>query len=350
MTSTKSISFEKVLVACVISILLIGSVSISWAKKPQPAPPTYIHYHGYAILDDGNDYMMVSDGRGQYVDRELTTDTKNPQKKRGDRIEVQLKYNSTTKEYDLIYFRCFMGKPELRWRSDRRVRFSSDISEKGTKVASPGNQTVQDLLLYNVTGFNTNPTRRGVDLSGTGAGPWSLTDDSVHITIQKGMGNDYNEVWAAFLVDKTDIAEDTEAITQTNLWSVNPDAPRYWTALEGSAMGNEEDPHDQIGFFLFKSQLNFNPIEHELQSGVKVPITWVVTPSSGQVNLYVRRVTNPADPVNSYVEEDIWKFVDGFPFRLIVSKYSLAEHNLAPPREYHEYNTLTTTWGEIKSD
>ena len=337
--------FAPVLILC----LCLLFVSTAYPAKPQPPPnpPNYATYYGYAMLYDvdsaGNPCMMISDGNGQYKDKSITQGY-------GDRIGFSIRYNARTKQYDLIGFVCFLGKPELPWRSDRRVRFNFDISKKGTKVASALNQKVADLLLYNVTDFNTtNKTRRG-EQSGS---EWRLTDGSGHITMQKGtVGNESNEISAIILIDKSDIAGDpggdAEAITQTNLESLytNPnDAPRYWTSLEGasSSGGGEIDTHDHIGFFILKYQLNFNPIEYEYNG--KLPVTWEITPKLGQVNMYVRRVIG-SDPAYDYSEEPLWTFTE-FPFRLIVSKNSLEGRSSAPPRQLDK---AIDTWGKIKSE
>jgi len=330
--------FAPVLVLC-LCLLFVSSV---YSAKPQPLPPTYVSYYGYAMLYDNispnNPYMIASDGKGQYVDRSLAKG--NPNNKRGDRIGVWLKYNGTG--YDLTSFECFLGKPELPWRSDRRVHLNFDIAS-GTPAASEINQTLANMLLYNVT----NNLRRG-DLFGA---EYHLTDNSVHIAFVKGtVGNDPNEISAIILIDKSDIASDPggdpEAITQTNLWKIDSSAPRYWTSLEGVASGNagEIDTHDHIGFFIFKYQLNFRPIENDEIYG-KIPITWEVTPMQGTVSMYVRRVTDITNPAYSYVEEPLWTF-PSFPFRLIVSKNSLTGRTFAPPKQP---NTIDA-WGRIKSE
>jgi hypothetical protein len=316
-----------------LAFLLI--TSLTYGAKP-PTPPTYIFYYGYATLDDSSSYKIVSDGLGQYIDRNFTSDG-------GDKIEVQLKYNNKTKGYDLIYFRCFIGKPELPWRSDRRARFNFDVlnSTQGSNYAD--NETVAKMLAYNNVSFPT--VRR------------PLNDDSVHIAFQKGWYSDSysnpNENWTAILIDKTDEA-DANAITQTNLWTLDSDAPRYWTSLEGSSFGSEEDAHDHIAYFVYESKLNFKVLLTEKQGSVDVPIKWEVTPKVGADEISVRTFfpgqftgnpfPNDVTP-DSPMQENrqvLYTFTNGLPFKLIVSKYSLASP--APSKQ----NILTSAWGEVK--
>jgi len=326
-----------------LTLALLLAASLSYGAKPPQPPPTIIFYYGYAVLydtDGNNPYMIVSDGRGQYVDMNL----KPGRNKHGDKIEVQLKYNSTTNGYDLIYFRCFIGKPELQWRSDRRARFNFDINN-ATKVYDVSNKTVADMLAYNNVSFPT--VRR------------PLNDDSVHIAFQKGWYSDSysnpDENWTAVLVDKTDVATDSNAITQTNLWTLDSDAPRYWTSLEGSSFGSEQDAHDHIAYFMYVSKLNYTPIGWETQGTVRVPVTWQVTPMAGPDEISVRTfypeqfTGNPfPNDVTPYAPMEeipnvLYTFPNGLSFKLIVSKYPVS---LAPPKQ----RILTGTWGEIKGE
>jgi len=309
-----------------LAFLLI--TSLTYGAKPPTPPPATIFYYGYAVLYDDSPYMIVSDGKGQYVDRNFAPGSwKN---KRGDKIEVQLKYNSGTKGYDLAYFRCFIGKPELPWRSDRRARFNFDVlnSTQGSNYAD--NETVAKMLAYN----NVNFTVRR-----------PLNDDSVHIAFQKGWDTDYAQCWAAVLVDKTDVTDDPNAITRTNLLTLDPDAPFYWTSLEGSSFGSEEDAHDHIAYFMYESKLNFKVLLTEKQGSVNVPIKWEVTPDIAKPvedTISVRTTDSSPQPPMMEPKSVLYNFPNGLPFKLIVSKYSLVTP--APPKQ----NVLTSTWGEVK--
>jgi hypothetical protein len=289
-----------------------------YSKPPQP---TTTHYHGYAVLDDTSGNVIKSDGQGQYVDRELT---KPPGY--GDKIEVT--FDNINKK--LIYFRCFMGKPELPWRSLRRVRFNFDVLSGAEGADYLANKTVADMLTYNVVNFPT--VRRGISQPD---GSYYLTDNSVHLTVLKDDYPGSYQERAYFLVDKTDVAEDADAITETNLKQLDPGAPHYWTAIDASQGGSEIDPHDQIAFMLYDNGLNFTPTQYDRKG---IPIMWEVTPKPGPVNLCVRRQLDDG----TYN----WKVLRTFgslPFKLIVSKNPLVPK--APPK----HNTLSNIWGEIKA-
>lgn len=329
----------------VFALAFLMTTHLVYAKPPNPTPtpPASIFYYGYAKLDDGDSYTIVSDTRGQYVDRNLTPG-KPPKNRRGDRIEVQLKYNTTTKSYDLAWFCCFIGRPCPVYNSDRRARINFDMwnATEGSDYLT--NQTIADMLAYkNTIPFPSKP--RGM-----------LNNDSVHILFEKGWGSsntNNNKIWAVFLIDKTNDATDSDAITQTNLLELNPSAPHYFTSRNGAACENIED-EDQIAFFFLDDQLedqiDFNPIGWEMQSGVRVPTTWEVTPKTSSPEISVRTIDPSKFDACVYPLDQprkvLYTVSSGLAFKLTVSKYPSFPVNLAPPKQ----GILTSAWGEIKGE
>ena len=316
-------------------LIFICLLAVSSAYSGRPQQPAYTDkIGGYALLFDcdinNNPYAMVSDGEDIYVDLSIN-------KTSGDRIEF-VSYKDYDNYKEPRYLRCFIGKPELDWRSDRRVRFNFDITSgttEGTDYQS--NQKVADMLTYNVTLFPN--VRRGnpqMDES------YYLNDDTVHITIQKDWYPTVKGTWideerAYFLVDRTDVAEDPEAITDTHLHSIDLKAPYYWTAIDASTV--EKDPHDQILFMLYDQGLNFTALDFDNKEGY--PITWEITPKSGPVQLCVNRKIRG----NSYEWKVLRIFDSGIPFRLIVSRdYDELFTHQAPPKP----DKSTIAWGAIK--
>jgi hypothetical protein len=334
----KVILFATVLVLCLC--LLFVSAAYSAKPQPQPNPPASIYYYGYAMLVDGESYKIVSDKAEQYVDRHFALGP--PKDRRGDRIEVQLIYNPITKSYDLTWFCCFLGRPCPVYNSNRRVKINIDMSSTVEAVNVSNSATVADMLAYKNSNFPHDPR-----------GP--LTDNSVSMLFEKGWGSNIsgnNNIWAAFLVDKSNDGTDIDAITQSNLWDHNTSAPCYWASQNGAACEGRED-EDQIVFFLFDNQtdaqISFEPVDWELQSGVKVPIKWVVTPATSSAEIGVRAI-EPSEfdtcvyPLDKQ-KQVLYQIPNGLPFRLIVSKYSLETG--APPRQL---DTTIDTWGKIKSE
>jgi len=317
--------FSPILVVCLC--LFISSIAYS----------EIIHYHGYAVLyntdTQGRLCAIISDGGGQYMDRD-PNETGSPDL-RGNKIEIS--YDTTANPMIPTYFRCFMGKPELPWRSDRRVKFNFDIAQGAIGNDYASNQTVADMLTnkyFDDSGNRISPVPRGI-----------LNDGSAHISVARGNYEDPRDSLALFLVDKTDVATDPNAITQANLKKIDKKAPSYWTALQGSAGGSEVDPHDQIAFLLYyqvddPGQFKFTVLE----SDVKGPITWLVEPNNNAVNLEVRRLNK-----GKYIRQVLRTFSSGLPFSLVMSKYPINGDprpiSPAPPKN----STSAITWGTIKS-
>jgi hypothetical protein len=295
------------------------------------------HYHGYAVLYDtdtqGRPCAIVSDGNGQYIDRDPNeTGATNL---RGDKIEVS--YDTTTSLP--TYFRCFMGKPELPWRSDRRVLFNFNFGSTqwalGKDYAS--NRTLADMLKFNyfdqITGNRiSSPT------------PRIFNDNSVHISIARCGYEDPKDSLALFLVDQSDEALDKNAITQTNLKKLDKKAPSYWTSLQG--VSTEQDTHDNIAFLLYyqvsdPGQLIFTPIGYE--NGI--PITWLVEPDNRVVNLEVRRLSKPGR-----YDRQVLRTINSLPFSLVVSKYPIINDTQTPKSAPPRFDMPTTLWGEIKGE
>lgn len=329
------LSFALILCLCLVF------VSETYSAKPPPQPPATIFYYGYAMLDDSASYKIVSDTRGQYIDKHFSSLPL--KKRRGDRIEVQLTYKKESNSYELTWFICFLGRPCPIYNSDRRARIKLDfLSEDVDNISNSA--TIADMLAYKNT---DNPPDNPFPFDPRGP----LTDDSVSLLVEKAWGSTSgNNIWMAFLVDKTNDATDPDAITQTKLKEHDNLASYYWTNRNGAACEGIVD-EDQIVFFLFDNQLedqiDFKPVGWETQSGVEVPIKWEVTP----------KISNPVISVKPIVEsqfdacvlplditgQELYQIPNGLPFKLTVSKYPLLVG--APPRQL---DTIIDTWGIMK--
>jgi len=316
MTSTKFISFERILVACVISILLIGFVSISWAKKPSQ-PPSYHPEYGYAMLDDS--MAIQSDGGGQYTDC-----TKGGE----DFVQVEIYYDDSGKfrTIDVVLGRMeyfHPGEPV----STRRVNLCFDVL--GSKIPENyvDNEAVYDILKQykdssgNYQDRNDNPLTNFID------------DKSVHAEIYA------NETGAAvinFVVDPgsdclSDKAIDDKRVNDFYTWD-DPNL-NYKDTAEAEYGGVEAG---QI-FYSLSYANGFNVV----QSGR----TWEITPKDGEVKLSVRKYRGPSS--NGACRRIYLATYTSVPFKLTVSLDPLAGGSNQAPRRH---GTVSTTWGEIKSN
>ena len=315
MIFTKFISFEKVLVACVISILLIGSVSISWAKKPSQ-PPSYHPEYGYAILDDTME--IRSDDGSQYTDC-----TKGGE----DFVQVEI-YDDSGKfrTIDVVLGRMEYFHPGERV-SERRVNLCFDVLGSIIPENYVGNEAVYDILKQYKDSSGDYQDRNGDPFTNF------IDDNSVHAEIyvrETGIGV------INFVVDPksdclSDKAIDDKRVNDFYLWD-DPNL-NYKDTAEPEYGGVEAG---QI-FYTLSHANGFNVVQNGR--------TWEITPKGGEVTLSVRKYRNPN---GKGVCRGIYLATyPSVPFKLTVSLDPLTGgSNQAPGR----HDTVSTTWGEIKSD
>ena len=297
------------LVACVLALLLVyeaGFISVVWAKKGKPRE--YRTEYGYAMLRDGDDDVIKSDGGGQYEDCTLGGE---------DLVEIDI-YND---DNSLRRIHAVLGKmtyhhPEYL-PSNRRVNFWFDIHRE---LAFTGNAVYDILRWYREGSAYTERVSTGF-----------LNDNTVHPSIHiytTGKGK------VQFGVDPGHNGTNPKAITQTVVDAFYDDDENvdYWDNSEYGEAG-------LIIYTLYYGDNGFDvvPIDWE---GDK-PVTWIATTKSLEpVKLGVDRYGKRGKGAHKVVYLSEYSVV---PFQLTVSLNGFTQ--LAP----RKHNTLSTSWGELKT-
>jgi len=311
-------------------LLFVSQMVVSpvWAKKP-PKPPvrTYTRYLCYARLVEEPGSVIASDG-GDYMDLGLGGN---------DKVQVEI-YDDN---YELKFVRVFIGKMELPYRSPRRANFMFDLYEDATDKLM-GGKAVYDSLVK----LSANGSRRGIEQPD---GKYYLTDGTVHFLVRLDTSG-FNE--CGFIVDPGCLAapaSDPPPISQTTVDAFydDDDNIQYWTPIQASLEKDDPniprswnrhkkaDPHDQIAYFFYVNQLQFNATKFDNGK----PYEWEIIPSPDATGeLYVRHSDNYWSTVHLAT-------YGGYPFKLLISLYPFTG-TLAPPK----YDTLTSTWGKIKEE
>jgi hypothetical protein len=294
MKGTKFFGIGIALAACVLILLLdaeAGFISVAWAGKP----PKYHTEYGYAKLrDDIGDVVKSDDGR-QFIDKHIAGGE--------DQVEFLI-YDATNALYQSD---TFMG--EVENQSTRKANFFFDFNDAVTK---PGeDQAVYDILVWT---DGTRSLRRG-NLVGS---KYYLNDGTVHfkVTIAETREQGVFKGLVPFVIDPGWDGTAQSAITQTtvnNFYDGDQDVI-YKT--------------NTLGHIIYYLDYDNG---FTIEGGYP---TWTFTPNSGPVRLTVVKGKKVGFVVTLATYEAL-------PFKLTVN--SLA---LPAPRKH---NTLSTTWGEVRS-
>ncbi len=334
MKGTKFFGIGIALVACVLALLLAGEVDFmsgAFAGKPDKPPgrkpSTTVHYC-YAMLDDDLAKVIRSDGNGQYSDTHILDAY-------GDKVEVEVYDDGSLKR-----LRAFMGKPELPYRSPRRVNFHVDLLNDAVTVPDE-HQAVYDSLVWKKD-LVGNERRGNLD-----NGKYYLDDGTVHFV---AAFDPDGSNWCYFLVDLGCMAEpnpEFPAVTQTYVDDFYTDDgnPLYWTS-EQAEPNRKADAHDHIIYEVYHNQLDIVATEYDEGK----PITWLITPQEGATLLRVpQNIGTEKKPRYEAVQLATYQ---ALPFRLVVSLNPLegytfpSETGGAAPQKFHN---LSTSWGKLKT-
>jgi hypothetical protein len=291
----------------------IVTISTSWAGKPiQP-----ITEGGYATFDDS--MAIQSDGVGVYADCS----------KEGGWDYVKVTYMPP--DYSYLKINMMLGKmqnyPDTSKISNRFINFCFDVL--GNKIESSyiDNKAVYDILkqYYNPT------TNKKEDRSST---PGFINDNSVRAQFFTSNVSGSISGVINFLVDPSLDADCTspKAINneKINAFYDGSTDPSNLSYTDTATYGEGGQTFYRLDF---PNGFQVAPI------GVR---TWVVTPNSGDVTLSVLKYRNKKGVVDTVYLANYASFT-GFPirFKLTVS----LDDPLRAPRKYE---TMTTTWGDIK--
>ena len=324
MRGAKFFGIGVALVVCISASLLVSS--ITWAKgKPQKTHTEY----GYAKLTDTDDYVIQSDGDGQYIDcNVLGADGE-------DQVQIVLYENGALEYVHLLFGKMLYHYSEFD-PSNRRVNFWFDIEVPETEMLEDyeGHEAVYDILVWE---DRNKDNRRGKQ--DDTSGEYYLNDGSVHFPIK--VYADGSAGWVQFVVDPGYDGTPPEAITQAAVDDFYPNDTDvdYWDT-------SEPDP-DQILYYLDYGINAFHvaPVDRD---GDEKPDTWILTATGSPVKLFVKKyipLSRGKSPIRRVERVDLAEYSDGVPFQLIVSLNDLISYSLAPGK----YNTLPTLWGKIKA-
>jgi len=308
-------------------ILILCLLFVSTVYSKPPVQRTFTRYCCYAKFVDvdasGNPYAIASDGNVFYKDLSI-----------GGTDKVQVETYDDNGE--LKFLRAYIGKPEIPYRADRRVKLNFDFLNDATLKPGLGTAVYDSLALLPAGGG-----RRGTNQNN---GKYYINDGTAHFYIQLDDGLSRSGI----LIDKGNLGDPSlqpPPITQATVDAFYNDSnPQYWTPVQASLetgdpnlkyyrirRESQTDPHDQIVYFLYVNQLSFT-VTKDIQGK---PCEWTITPpSSGTVNLCV------VDSANThYINLATYPILN---FKLLVSKNN--SFSAAPPR----FDKPTTLWGEIK--
>jgi hypothetical protein len=285
-----------IVVICVI-VLCTALGSVAWAGKPQ----TYHTEYGYAMLTNSDNYVIWNDGAGQYAD-----------KNKGGKDLVELEIYDSNKALRSIH--VFLGKPELPYRSPRKVEFLFPI--RSIASTDPyynnylNNRAVYDILKSEESYLNGN---------------------IIHADITAYPGS---KLRVQFVVDPGCTAEPgavPPAITQAavDAFYTNDANPAYWTAKIAEP-SPEADAHDHIIYTLY----------YDLPFAVTGTYPAFTITNSGSATLGVGRLKGGGSGAHDIVY--LAKYT--VPFQLTVTALGKLGSNAAPKK----YDTVSTTWGDIK--
>ena len=323
--------FFGIVMACVLALLLAGQAGFipdAWAKRPNSPgqdkkPPHRRGYrteYGYAMLRDGVDDVIKSDGGGQYVDREIGGQ---------DRVEIDIYSDDNTLKSVSVY--CGKMTYEDGFTSSRRVRFCFDIHGGTPTPACEDNRAV-----YNILSEWRDPGSGQYSLRGF------LDDNTIHAPILIYADEGGLKDMVRFVVDPGSDGADPRAITQNAVDVFYDDDKNvdYWDTSECDEAGG------QIIYTLYYGDNGFkiDPVDRDEDGD---PDTWIFTSQDRE----------PGNPVRLGVGTSIGKeggwahkvvhlseYADGLPFQLVVSLNDLSTYP-APGK----HNTLSTLWGKIKA-
>ena len=285
-----------IVVICVI-VLCTALGSVAWAGKPQ----TYHTEYGYAMLTNSVNYVICNDGAGQYADIN-----------KGGKDLVELEIYDSNKALRSVH--VFLGKPELPYRSPRKVEFLFPI--RSIASTDPyynnylNNRAVYDILKSEESYLNGN---------------------IIHADIAAYPGS---KLRVQFVVDPGCTAEPDAvppAITQAavNAFYTNDANPAYWTAKIAES-SPEADAHDHIIYTLY----------YNLPFTVTGTYPTFTISTSGSATLGVGRLKG----VKSGTHEIVYLANYNVPFQLTIATLGMLASKPAP----RKYDTISIIWGAIK--
>ena len=306
-----------VLVICALMVVSMTIlVSDTWAKKPPdtgkpPKPGAYTRYCCYAKVVETTGNVILSDGSPYYSDpgaEEFGT----------DKIQVET-YDDTG---ELKFLRVYIGKMELPYRSESRVNFAFDLYDSEAPALG---QAVYYSLIW---------------LPPIAAGG------------RRGNYDEDNNAWR--LSDGTADPNDTPTpISQTTLDLFYDNSIEYWTPMQATMEKDDPnfpkswkrheqvDPHDQIGYFLYESQLVGDQLISQLNFTRIGSSTWSITPKDADSAMVY------AMSADNRMRYDLASY--SIPFEIRVSldlSFPVGNSQPAPARK----RNLSTTWGEMKAE